>query len=90
MATDVYEDTVYGQILPLDWDDDSVTQLVLLVDGEEEFLVEPDENGWRLTDLIDRWITAQGVVEESDDEFRIKIRNFKVEDEIDYDDDDDW
>lgn len=90
MTSDIYEDTVYGQILPLEWEGDVVTGLVLLVDGEEEFVIEQDEAGSRLTELIDRWVTAEGIVEESEDEFRIKIRNFKVDDELDYDGDDNW
>ncbi|BDQ37062.1 hypothetical protein SYK_14220 [Pseudodesulfovibrio nedwellii] len=90
MASDIYEDTIYGQILPVDWNNDAVTGLILLVDGEEEFIIENDDNGERLTDHIDKWVTAQGIVEETDDEYRIRIRNFKVDDELDYDNDDKW
>jgi hypothetical protein len=89
MATDVYEDSLFGQILPLAGDDDA-SGVVLLVDGEEEFIVEPDENGESLIEFIDRWVTAEGVVVEKEDELRIKVRNYTLEDEIDYDTDEDW
>ncbi|CCH50227.1 hypothetical protein [Pseudodesulfovibrio piezophilus] len=90
MALEIYEDSLYGQVLPLDWDDDAVSGIVILVDGEEEFLVENNENGEQLIDHIDRWVTAQGIITESEDEYRIKIRNYKLEDEMDYQSDDDW
>ncbi|MCJ2164560.1 MULTISPECIES: hypothetical protein [unclassified Pseudodesulfovibrio] len=90
MATDVYEDTLFGQILPLDCDEDSVSGIILLVDGEEEFIVEPDDNGEILAGHIERWVTAEGVVLEDEDELRIKVRYYTLEDEIDYDADDDW
>lgn len=90
MALDIFEETLYGQVLPLDWDNDSVSGVVLLVDGEEEFVVEPDKNGKRLFDLIDRWVTAEGIVKETDEEFRFKVRSFTIEDEVDYDSDDNW
>ncbi|BDQ35040.1 hypothetical protein [Pseudodesulfovibrio portus] len=90
MIQDVYEDSLYGQILPAEWKDESVSSLVLLVDGEEEFFVENDEDGEVLLDYIDRWVTIEGVVTEQDDEFRIKVRNYMLEDELDYVDDDAW
>ncbi|BCS87496.1 hypothetical protein [Pseudodesulfovibrio sediminis] len=90
MAVDVYEDTIFGQVIPLDWDDEAVTGLALLVDGEEEFIVEPDEMGEGLLELIDRWVTIEGVIHESDSEIRIRVRNYTMDDEIDYDLDDNW
>ncbi|WP_319542213.1 hypothetical protein [uncultured Pseudodesulfovibrio sp.] len=90
MTLDMYEDTLYGQVLPLDWENDVVTGIILLVDGEEEFIVKPDKVGGRLVDHLDRWITAEGIVEETEDESYIKIRNFKVDDEFDYAGDDNW
>lgn len=90
MAMDMYEETLYGQILPLDWDNDSVSAVALLVDGEEEFVVEPDVNGKQLFDHIDRWVTAEGIIKETDDECRIKVRSFSLEDDLDYDSDDNW
>ncbi len=90
MAEDIYEDSLYGQIIPNDGEEDSLGGVILLVDGEEEFVIENDENGERLADLIDRWITAEGVITENDDELRIKVRNYTLEDELDYSDDDKW
>ena len=90
MATEVYEDALFGQILPLDWNNESVSGVVLLVDGEEEFIVELDENSESLIDHIERWVTAEGIVIEDEEELRIKVRNYILEDEIDYDTDEDW
>ncbi|MBG0791614.1 MAG: hypothetical protein H0S80_14075 [Desulfovibrionaceae bacterium] len=90
MAQDVYEDSLYGQILPSEWNDEAVSGLVLLVDGEEEFAIENDDNGELLVDFIDRWVTVEGVVSESDDDLRIKVRNYTVEDELDFEGDDRW
>ena len=90
MAMDVYEDSLFGQLLPMDWEDETIAGLVLLVDGEEEFIVELDENGESLLEHIDRWVTAEGIVTEDEDELRIKVRSYTLEDEIDYDTDEDW
>ena len=90
MAQDIYEDCLYGQILPSEPNNESVTGLVLLVDGEEEFLIENDENGEMLVDYIDRWATIEGVVTEMDDEIRFKVSNYTIEDELDYEGDDAW
>lgn len=90
MAEDIYEDSIYGQVLPMDWNKDEVSGLILLVDGEEEFIVEHDENGEKLVDHIDRWVTAQGVITETDEELRIRIRDYTLEDVMDFDTDDNW
>lgn len=90
MAPDIYEDTLYGQVLPLDWNDDAISGVMLLVDGEDEFIVEPDKNGKRLYDYIDHWMTVEGIVKETARELRIKVRKFTLEDEMDYSDDDNW
>ena len=44
MSSEIYQDTLYGQLVPSGWDNDSVSELVLLVDGEEEFNIEKDES----------------------------------------------
>lgn len=90
MAQDIYEDSLFGQLLPLDGDEESAPGVVLLVDGEEEFIIEQDENGRDLMDQMDRWVTVEGVVTEEDEELRIKVRNYTLEDELDYESDEDW
>lgn len=90
MAQDVYEDSLYGQILPAEWNNEAVSGLVLLVDGEEEFAIENDDNGELLVDFIDRWVTVEGVIIESDEDLRIKVRNYTLEDSLDFGDDDRW
>lgn len=90
MTLDIYEDSLYGQIVPQEGSGDAEPGLVLLVDGEEEFVIEPNENGLFLTNYVERWITAQGIIMESEEELRIKIRNYTLEDEFDYAGDGDW
>lgn len=90
MAEDIYEDSVFGQVLPLGWDNDTISGIVILVDGEEEFIVEHDETGESMVAHVDRWVTAEGLITESDDEFRIKVRGYTLDDSLDYDTDDDW
>lgn len=90
MSTDIYEDSIYGQVLPSDWNNETVSSLILLVDGEEEFIIENNEHSETLVDHIDRWITAEGVITETDEALRIKVRNFSLEDEMDYEGDDAW
>lgn len=91
MSSDVYDGTIYGQVLPLDWDNDVVTKLAIVVDGEDEFIIEQDKNGQKLLDHIDMWINAEGLIKETDEEIRIRIRDFTLEDDNwNYGDDDKW
>lgn len=90
MGSDIYQDTLYGQLVPSGWDNDAVSELVLLVDGEEEFSIKKDEFSKVLTNYIDRWITVQGVVTETDDDISIKILGYTLEDEMQFGGDDAW
>lgn len=90
MATDAYEETLYGQILPLEWEDDRVSEVALFVDSEEEFVIETHGLGKKLLDLVDRWVTIDGVVEERGEELRLKVRDFKVDKEFEYSFEDEW
>lgn len=90
MVQDIYEDSLYGQIQPGNWDNETVSDLILLVDGDEEFLIENDDYHEVLVNHIDRWITAEGIITETDDELRIKVRNYTLEDEMDFEGDDAW
>ncbi len=90
MATEIYQDTLYGQILPAGWDNETVSELALLVDGEEEFILEKNEFSKILTNYVDRWITVQGLITETDDEISIKVQSYTLEDEMNYGDDDAW
>ncbi|WP_285905240.1 hypothetical protein [Pseudodesulfovibrio pelocollis] len=90
MSADCYDDTIYGQILPVEREDDDEAGLMILVDGEEEFLVEPDKNGLKLMDHMDQWVTAQGTVTEEGDELLIRVRDFTLDDDWNFGDDDNW
>ncbi|WP_419778301.1 hypothetical protein [Maridesulfovibrio sp.] len=90
MGSDIYQDTLYGQLVPSGWDNETVSELVLLVDGEEEFCIEKDEFSKLLTNYIDRWITVQAVVTETDDDMSIKILGYNLENEMQYGTDDAW
>ena len=90
MEVETYQDTLYGQLVPSGWDNDEVSELVLLVDGEEEFILETNEFSKILTNYTDRWITVQGLITATDDELRIKIHAYTLEDEMQFGDDDAW
>ncbi|WP_320007185.1 hypothetical protein [Maridesulfovibrio sp.] len=90
MGSDIYQDTLYGQLVPSGWDDDSVSELVLLVDGEEEFSIENNEFSKLLANYIDRWITVQGVVTETDDDISVKVLSYSLEDEMQFGGEDAW
>jgi len=87
---DTYEEILYGQILPIEGDDGSDEGIILLVEGEEEFVIELDKTGRKLCDHLDKWIRAEGIVKETPRELRFKIRSYTFEDDLDYDSDDDW
>ncbi|WP_147822009.1 hypothetical protein [Salidesulfovibrio onnuriiensis] len=89
--SDAYPETIFGQILPMDWNEDDVVGLIILVDGEDEFIVEPDKTGRKLFDHVDRWVTAKGLIREDEDEMRIMVRDYTLEDEDwNYMDEDRW
>ncbi|WP_319763724.1 hypothetical protein [Maridesulfovibrio sp.] len=90
MGTETYQDSLYGQILPSSWDEDIVSEIVLLVDGEEEFNIENDEFSKILSNYIDRWVSVQGLITEDEEEIRIKIHNYTLEDEMNFGGDDTW
>lgn len=87
---EIYEDSVYGQVIARDWDNESVTEVSIMVDGEEELIVESDKNGNKLFDYVDHWVTADGLVKETARDLRFKVRSFTLEDGMDYTDDDNW
>ena len=90
MSVEMYEDAIYGQILPMEWDGDTIASLMILVDGEEEILVEADKNSAELFRHIDRWVTAEGLICEGEDGVSIRISDFTLEDSLDFSDDDTW
>ena len=90
MGSDIYQETLYGQLVPSGWDDDTVSELVLLVDGEEEFSIENDEYSKLLANYIDRWITMQVVVTETDDDISVKVLGYTLEDEMQFGGEDAW
>lgn len=88
--SEIYQDTLYGQILPAGWDGEDVSDLILLVDGEEECILEKNEFSKILTNYIDRWITVQGLVTENDEEISIKVQSYTLEDEMNFGEEDAW
>ena len=81
MADNSYSDTVYGQILPLEYDKRGVSRVMILVDGDEEFVVMPTRQGAELVNHVDSWVRAKGVISEENDEVTIKIYHYDIEDE---------
>ncbi|MBI9109596.1 hypothetical protein [Maridesulfovibrio ferrireducens] len=90
MSSEFYSDTIYGQVVPFDGDLDDKFQLAIMVDGEEEFIVEPDINGRNLHEFMDQWIKAQVLVNETDEGFFVKIREVSVDEGGWEYDDDNW
>nr|WP_319542484.1 hypothetical protein [uncultured Pseudodesulfovibrio sp.] len=90
MDLDIYEDSLYGQILPSKWDNNRVSGVMILVDGEDEYIVEHDEDGESLITHVEKWATVTGIISESEEELRIKILDYSLEDDLDYISDDDW
>ncbi|GEM_PF-1010817 len=89
--SDIYQETIYGRILPMEWKEEEDASLMILVDCEEEFIVEPDKTGRKLSDHVDRWVTVKGIVKEEEDELRIRVREYTLEDEDwQYMDEDRW
>lgn len=87
---EIYEDSLYGQVIARDWDNEFVSGVSILVDGEEECIVESDNNGKKLFDYVDHWVTVDGFVRETSRDLRIKVRSFTLEDGMDYIDYDNW
>ncbi|SMF30124.1 hypothetical protein [Desulfovibrio gilichinskyi] len=90
MSSEFYSDTIYGQVVPYESDLDDKYQLAIVVDGEEEFIVEPDSNGRNLSEYVDQWIKAQVYVNETDDGFFVKIREVSLDEDGWKYDDDSW
>ncbi len=90
MSSEFYSDTIYGQVVPHESDLDDKYQLAIIVDGEEEFIVEPDSNGRSLNEYVDQWIKAQVYVSETDDGFFVKIREVSLDESGWGYDDDSW
>ena len=91
MGNDSYVDTIYGQILPFEWGKKNVESIMILVDGEEEYIVDPGKESKKLVDYVDHWITARGLITEGEYDMKIKIYSYNLEDDgLDYSTDDQW
>lgn len=87
MSTE-YVETFYGLVMPWGYDDDNRERFMLLVDGEEEFLIEMGKEGNKLADYVDRWVTVDATVREFEDYACINVLRYDVDDEgMDFDDD---
>ena len=53
--------------------------VALVVDGDEEYLVDPDEEGVRLRENMDHWVSVEGELYETDACNVLKVHNFEVE-----------
>ncbi len=79
--------TLVGQVVPYDFDEDDFYSIMLLVDGEETYIIEPGREGSRLEDFIDHWVTIQGTVRRKDEDLFLSVHSFKLDDELSYDED---
>ena len=57
--------TVRGIVIPVDWDEEgNALAVAILGAGEEEHLVEQDEGGKKLLELMQQEVEVSGVVKE--------------------------
>lgn len=91
MSNEQFSDTIYGQVIPYNDDENENYQYAILVDNEEEYIVQPDSNSGRLEEYMDRWVRAEVFVTETDDLFLIKIKDIEPEESgWQYADEDTW
>lgn len=84
--------TLAGQVTECDYaspdGEEGYYSIMLVVDGDEEYVVEPDSRGDRLEDFIDRWVEVKGDLYEIEDSNILVIHEFEAEDDtIPYDED---
>ena len=74
--------TLEGQVAQCDFDEDGFYTVMLVVDGEEEYVIEPGREGSRLEEFLDHWVTIRGEVRRKDDDrFYLKVHFFQLEDD---------
>lgn len=81
--------TLEGQVVQCDYDEEGFYTTMLVVDGEEEFIVEPGREGSRLEDYLDHWAQVRGEVRRRDDGLRyLRVHVFQLmDDSVRYDED---
>lgn len=76
--------TLAGQVTECDYPslegDEGYYSIMLVVDTDEEYVVEPDSEGDRLEDFIDRWVEVKGDFYETDDVNVLVVHEFEAED----------
>lgn len=83
--------TIRGRITPAELDDDERPLAVVLTDDDDdEYLIAPYGKGEDLIDLVDEYVEVKGVVHNDDGEYSISVQAFRVIDDNDDFDDDDW
>lgn len=79
-----------GQVVQYgyDEDDDDTSgskdegySIMLLVDGDEEYVVEPDRKGEKLEECMDRWVAVEGELFEKEDINLLVVHEFELDDE---------
>ncbi|XPV77623.1 MAG: hypothetical protein ACNI27_06825 [Desulfovibrio sp.] len=87
---EIYEDTVYGQILPAEKTKNNMSGVMILVEGSEEYIVESNDMGVELAKYVDSWVTVGGIIKETSRYIRIEVYAYTLEDSWAYQDDDVW
>lgn len=71
-----------GQVVQCDFDvEEGFYEVMLIVEGEEAYIIEPDQEGGRLEEHLDRWVSVKGEVEEKDEMFFLSVHEFDLEDD---------
>lgn len=84
--------TLSGQVAQCDYvASDGVEgfySVMLVVDGDEEFIVEPNRQGDQLEEYLDRWVEVRGELFENDEGNFLVVHEFDGDDEgLSYDED---
>ena len=76
-----------GQVTEFDADSfeedfgDQEYAVVLVVDGDEQYLVEPDEEGPALEENVDRWVSVEGELHEAEAANFLVVHSFEIEED---------
>ncbi|MFC1888220.1 hypothetical protein ACFL4G_00545 [Thermodesulfobacteriota bacterium] len=74
--------TITGIVKPFDWDDDDeelVFAVTILTEDGDEYLVDDNDLGEELLELVDLPVQATGSIEEDEEgDLLITVRHYKV------------
>ena len=83
--------TIVGFVTPNDWDDDDTVIELSISTDDDDYIVESNELGEELFDLLDEDVDVTGIVtEDKERKKRIHITSYEVLENYEYGDDEDY